>query len=103
MKHNLSRRAAAIAIVVVFAVSGCSDKTKPAAVSTEVPVPQATGVVQTEVLGVAPAGASSDPAVGGVKTDMSRAQQSSAMPMPGQANDHSTPQPALVTKSAAKP
>jgi hypothetical protein len=52
--------------------------------------------------GVQPGPATREPTAttSAVKTEMSRAEQSSAMPMPGQANDHSIPTPAA---SAAKP
>ncbi len=61
---------------------------------------------RSQVIGVKPADTSTGQTVGttpvdaSAKTDMTKSQASSAMPMPGQANDHSTLAPKPLSKEA---
>lgn len=95
-------------LVMFLALAGCTDqKATPFKASAgSAPKSDAAMVPSTEVLGVVPAGptveapATTSPA----KSDVSRAQQSSAMPLPGQANDHSVLKPVPPPKPVtAKP
>ena len=94
---NIQRCAAAITILAALSAVGCTDK---GASPSKVQAPPATAAdidPRSKVLGVHPAGptketpATTSPA----KSEISKAQESNAMPLPGQANDHSTlsPQP----------
>jgi hypothetical protein len=58
---------------------------------------------RSQVNGVAPAspGSETTATAPAVKSDIGKAQQSTAMPLPGQANDHSTPAPKATQKSNA--
>jgi hypothetical protein len=85
-----------LAVVVAFGSLGCSDKTPPP-IKADIPLnssPAATP--STTVLGVEPAGPTREAAAttSKAKTDVSKEQQSTAMPLPGQANDHSVLLPA---------
>lgn len=90
-------------IVLSLAMMACSDKVDPPPPTN---VPLSSGPVLqpvTNVLGVEAAGPTKEAAAttSPAKSDMSKEQQSSAMPMPGQANDHSVlrPKPAQVPAS----
>lgn len=101
LKSAASARHLVAVVVAALALSACS-KAPP-----EVPTPMTTpvldgtasaasGATDTSVPAAASvvmpaAGAKPDPAAGRSNTSMSRAQESSAMPMPGQNNDHSAP------------
>ena len=93
----------ACAIPLAVIVSGCSEKT------TSLPnAAAATGSATTtdpraEVLGVAPGGPTKETpqTTSTAKSDVNKAQQATAMPMPGQANDHSTLSPKASQKPAA--
>ena len=89
-----------LAVLTCLALVACSDKSAPAAPVSAPPMSEAATTPTTTVLGVPPAGPSAEPATttSPDKTDMSKAQQSSAMPMPGQANDHSVLSPKPVGK-----
>ncbi len=95
-------------LVMFLALAGCTDQkvTPFKASASSAPKSDAAMVPSTEVLGVVPAGPTVDaPATTSpAKSDVSRAQQSNAMPLPGQANDHSVLKPVPPPKPvAAKP
>lgn len=94
----------ALISMVGVGMTACSDKTAPPAAAAAPVVSGPATTPSTQVLGVAPAGSTADPAAGTspAKSDMSRVEQSSAMPMPGQANDHSVLGPKPVDKSSGK-
>ncbi len=94
----------ALVAIVGFGMTACSDKAAPPAAAAAPLITGPATTPSTQVLGVAPAGPTADPAAGTspAKSDMSRAQESSAMPMPGQANDHSVLGPKPVDKSSGK-
>lgn len=80
---------------IALAVGGCTEKMTPpikATAPTNVPLSSEPAITpSTSVLGVEPAGATREAATttSKAKTDVSKEQQSTAMPLPGQANDHS--------------
>ena len=90
---------------VIFLLSalsvGCSDTVTP----TPMPMPTVERPAQTTLVGTVPAEPlREDPATASAaKTDLTKAQQSSAMPMPGQANDHSTLAPKATQKTTGTP
>jgi hypothetical protein len=94
----MAQRAALFA--ALLAMGACSKPMPDPVAATPVPVQtsaaSAAGAPDTSVpdaaavLSAAPA-ASVDPGAGRSNTAMSRAQEASAMPMPGQNNDHSAP------------
>lgn len=98
MVMHLSYRTIAGSLLAAGCLFACTDKPQSGAA----PVVKPTAVVEpaSKVLGVEPAAptkeakATTSPA----KSDITPAQQSSSMPMPGQANDHST----LATDSTLK-
>ena len=93
---DAQRSAAAAAILVAFLVVGCTDKSaSPTGTAAE-------NDPRAKVLGVT----TSTPAIetpgttSTTKSDLSKAQQANAMPLPGQANDHSALSPKATQKSA---
>lgn len=91
-------------IVLSLAMMACSDKVDPPPPAN---VPLSSGPVlepTTKVLGVEAAGPTRDPATttSPSKSDVSKDQQSTAMPMPGQANDHSVLLPKPVQAPASR-
>jgi hypothetical protein len=89
-------------IALTALVTGCKDSREPA---PEAAVALPSGTISTEtpstVVGTIPAGPTADVAgtTSAAKSDVSKSQQSSAMPLPGQANDHSTLSPAASQKA----
>ena len=84
--------------------TACSDTTAPTPV---LPQPAATASdtsSQSSVVGTVPAGPTKDIQAGtsAAKSDISKTQQSNDMPMPGQANDHSTLAPNASQKADTK-
>lgn len=93
------------ALVAVFAVAsmGCSDKVNPP-IKANIPLDSSPAATpSTTVTGVAPAGPTREAAAttSKAKTDVSKEQQSTGMPLPGQANDHSVLVPASSPERAA--
>lgn len=89
----------------LLAVSGlgCTEK-KPPPIKADIPLSSSPAALpSTTVLGVEPAGSTREaPATTSKdKTDMSKEQQSTAMPLPGQANDHSVLSPASAPQRPA--
>lgn len=86
---------AAAILIGAFSSIGCTEKMTPpikATAPVNVPLSSAPAITpSTTVLGVEPAGATREPAAttSTAKSDVSKEQQSTAMPLPGQANDHS--------------
>ena len=79
--------------------AGRPDLTRPMSPSTDSSVPSA-GAVLAAPSPAAPAA----PAQARSNSALSRADESRAMPMPGQANDHSVPQvPQVPARPGAKP
>lgn len=87
-----------------WSAAGCSDTglrtplvQQPAATASDTSS-------QSSLVGTVPAGPTKDfhSTISAAKTDISKAQQSSDMPMPGQANDHSTMAPDASQKADTK-
>ncbi len=100
---NIKRVATAATFTMLAMVSAaCTDKSA-APPNASAPIGTAAeNDPRAKVLGVGPglpvketAGTTSS-----AKSDISKAQQSSAMPLPGQANDHSTLSPKATQKAA---
>ena len=91
----------AVVILTAFFLVSCSDAVSP---TPAVRAPAATASdtsSQSTVVGTVPAGPTKEaPATtSAVKSDISKAQQSSSMPMPGQVNDDSTLAPNATQKA----
>ncbi len=90
-----------IAGLVAFSGLACTEK-RPLPIKADAPLNAApANTPSTNVLGVEPAGPTREPAATTSKpaTDLSKEQQSRAMPLPGQANDHSV----LLPPSSPQP
>lgn len=100
---NRPSHAAVVLILSVGLTVACTDRLAPQPKLTAQPVSGAIGVAEDSQVGVVPAGPGKEaPATtSAVKSDMSKAEQSSAMPMPGQANDHSTLKPTPSKRPAS--
>ena len=96
--------------LIALALSACH---KPAPVSpapTVMAVPNGSGAAPVNSAGTSvppadsvltpAAAAKADPAAGRTNSSMTRAQESSAMPLPGQNNDHSAPLTPAIRASA---
>ena len=96
----IQRVAAPIALLLVFTQAGCTDKpASPAKVKT----PTAAEIdPRAKVIGVV---GNAEPAketpgtTSTAKSDVSKTQAANAMPLPGQANDHSTLSPKASQKA----
>ena len=103
--NALDRQQGAVAIIILAAAlsASCSDAVAP---MPAVRAPAATAsdtASQSSVVGTVPAGPTKEPpaTTSAAKSDISKAQQSDSMPMPGQANDHSTLAPNATQKANA--
>lgn len=81
--------------------TGCTEKTSPLHKAKAAPATAADVDPRSKVIGIEPAGPTREaPATASpAKSDISKTQQSTAMPMAGQANDHSTLSPQATQKS----
>lgn len=105
MTSVLWRWAAGLAVLALMACSKAGPEVPapvtmplpPAPVTAEVAVPSAaaasTSVPAAASVFTPPAETKPDPAAGRSNKAMSRAEESTAMPLPGQNNDHSAPLP----------
>lgn len=101
-RHPIGLKAALLFAACVAA--GCSDTVSP---TPAAPQPAATASdtsSQSSLVGTVPAGPTqnTDSTTSAAKSDISKAQQSNDMPMPGQANDHSTPAASATQKAGVK-
>ena len=89
------QRSATVAILFALLAAGCSDKSvSPTGTAAENdPRAKVLGVT-TSALAIETPGTTST-----AKSDLTKAQQANAMPLPGQANDHSTLSPKATQKS----
>ena len=96
----LHRFVGVLTVLLLFSVLGCKDKS--VAADKTAPMSSATTDPRAKVIGVAPGGAAADTAAttSSAKSDISKSQEASAMPLPGQANDHSTLSPKPTQKAA---
>lgn len=101
MRINPLRHATwCVALVAAVSILGCKDKNLSTPKVTAVPTTAADIDPRSKVIGVEPSGPTRETAATApaIKSEISKAQQSSAMPMPGQANDHSTLSPKATQK-----
>ena len=91
----------AFAIAAAIIVTSCSEKTTALPNAGAALGSAATTDPRAQVLGVSPGGlAQETPETTSIaKSDVSKSQQATAMPLPGQANDHST----LSSTASQKP
>lgn len=98
--------AAAVVFLVLGVVVACTGETAPQPKLNAQPASAVTGLTVDTPVGVVPAapGKEAPATTSAAKSDVSKAEQSSAMPMPGQANDHSTPTqpPSAKASSSAR-
>ena len=103
MKITMIQNLAYASVLIGALLStGCSESTNPVkAKDKAAPATSADIDPRSKVVGVVPAGPTPEaPATTSTaKSDISKAQQSTAMPLPGQANDHSTLSPKATQKS----
>lgn len=101
----IRRMAWCIAVVAGISMLGCKEKNPNAPKVTAVPTTAAEIDPRSKVIGVEPAPptgeTSATAAAPGSRSEISKSQQSSAMPLPGQANDHSTLSPKATQKPKA--
>ena len=98
---NIPRWVGACFIFSAVLATGCTDKNAPLPKVKAPPATAADVDPRSKVIGVEPAGPTREaPATASpAKSDINKTQQSTAMPMPGQANDHSTLSPKATQKS----
>lgn len=96
-------QAAAAVFLALGLVVACTGETAPQPKLNAQPASAASGVPGDTQVGVVPAepGKEAPATTSTVKSDVSKAEQSSAMPLPGQANDHSTLAPPASKKMAS--
>lgn len=87
-------------LTAVFALVGCTEKSAPSFKAT-IPATSADIDPRSQVIGVEASGRARDTpqTTSAAKSDISKTQEASAMPLAGQANDHST----LSPKASQKP
>lgn len=106
MKHlPLAHGTLAAVFLAATLLAGCSDKDAPTP-AVQPPAASASDTSgQTTLVGTEPAAPTSEtPASAAAdESDLSKAQESSAMPLPGQANDHSTTSPNASQKATTTP
>ena len=91
-----------VAFVATLTASGCSDNAVSATKAKARPATAAENDPRAQVLGVEHVGTATETpgTTSPAKSDITKAQQENAMPLPGQANDHSTLSPKATQKAA---
>ena len=84
--------------------TACSDTVAPTPVPPQPAATASDTSSQSSLVGTVPAGPTRDTSstTSAAKSDISKTQQSNDMPLPGQANDHSTPAPNASQKADTK-
>ena len=92
----------AFVIAAAVIITSCSEKNTTLPNAAAIPGSAATTDLRAEVLGEAPGGPAKETpeTTSTAKSDVSKFRQATAMPMPGQANDHSTLSPKASQKTA---
>lgn len=92
-----------VILLAALSMSACTEKLTPPIKANAPLVTGPATAPSTTVLGVEPAGATREAAAttSKAKTEISKEQQSTAMPLPGQANDHSVLLPTGSPQRAA--
>ena len=96
-----------VTAALIFAAglaTACSEKVTPTPVLAQPAATASDTSAQTSVVGTVPAEPARDSAAtqSAAQSDLSKAQQSNSMPLPGQANDHSTTAPNASQKPGDK-
>jgi hypothetical protein len=102
-RFGSTRVTVSFVLLVALSSLGCTEK-MPLPIKADMPLKSEPAMVpSTAVLGVEPAGPTREATAttSKAKTDMSKEQQSGAMPLPGQANDHSVLLPAASPQRSA--
>ena len=105
MNHSIQPSGLKVALMFVACVAaGCSDSVAPTPAAAQPAATASDTSSQSSLVGTVPAGPTKDTGstTSATKSDISKTQQSNNMPMPGQANDHSTPAPNATQKAATK-
>jgi hypothetical protein len=91
-------------LLVALLTTSCQDPAASSPNVLEAPAATASQVAPPSFVGTLPEPPTKDIAANasGAKSDVSKSQQSNNMPMPGQANDHSTLAPNASQKANAK-
>jgi uncharacterized lipoprotein YajG len=102
---TLAHRALTALLLAASLLAGCSDTVVPTPAVAPPAASASDTSQQSSLVGTVPAAPASDAAAAnaGANTDLTQAQQSSAMPLPGQANDHSTTSPKASQKANTTP
>lgn len=103
MNDKKLQRISMLAIIVAaLSAASCSEKTVTPSKAKAPGVTAAENDARAKVLGVEHVGTAVETpgTTSPAKSDISKAQQESAMPLPGQANDHSTLSPKATQKGA---
>lgn len=97
-------RAVTIIVMAACAVAACGSSAPPTPEFETVPATPTVSSLPNSVVGTVPAGSTKEAAAttSPVKSQMSKEEESAAMPLPGQANDHSTLSPQASQKSGEK-
>ena len=100
---KIQRLATALAILTMLTVSACNEKTVPPVKPKATSATAAENDPRAKVLGVEASKAANETpsTTSSAKSDISKTEQANAMPLPGQANDHSTLSPKATQKPAA--
>jgi len=102
MKHaHLTHSTLAAVLLAATLLASCSDKVEPTP-AVDLPAASASDTAgQTTLVGTVPAAPTSESAASAAadESDLSKAQESTAMPLPSQANDHSTAAPNASQKA----
>ena len=100
---NMQRGAGLLILLCALGLMACTDKNTSTSAAGAAPATAANAASGPSVVGTEPAGPTKEaPATtSNAKSDVTKAQQSSAMPMDGQVNDHSTLSPQATQKSGS--
>ncbi len=102
MKDKKFQRITGLAIIIVaLSAVGCSEKAAAPSKANAPVTTTAENDPRAKVLGVEHPGIARETpeTTSSAKSDITKAQQASAMPLPGQANDHSTLSPKATQKT----
>ena len=102
MNDKKFQRITGLAIIIVaLSAVGCSEKAAAPSKANAPATATAENDPRAKVLGVEHVGTAKESpgTTSTAKSDITKAQQESAMPLPGQANDHSTLSPKATQKS----
>jgi PBP1b-binding outer membrane lipoprotein LpoB len=102
---KLGHATGAIVIAAAILVAGCSEKMTTLPNAGAAPGTTVEPDSRAQVIGVPPGGPTIETpgTTSTAKSDITKSQQATAMPLPGQVNDHSTLSPKATQKAAPPP